>query len=72
MPWPVKKYSLVNLETVQSLQNQFVKAVASAGVHVIASYRKIMACINRLCHLQNYLPMQNETINYGCQNFFEN
>jgi len=32
----------------------------------------IITCTHSLCHLQNYLQMQNETTNYCCQNFFEN
>jgi len=48
----------MHLETMQSLQNQFLKAVASDVVHIIAPYAKIMACINNLHHLQNSLPMQ--------------
>jgi len=44
------------LETIQSLQNQFVKAVASDGIYIITPDAKIMACINSFCHLQNYLP----------------
>jgi len=43
---------------MQSLQNQFVKAVASDGAHIITPLAKIMANINSLRHLQNYLPMQ--------------
>jgi len=43
------------------LQNQFVKAVAADGVHIIAPYVKIITCIYSLRHLQNYLQMQNET-----------
>ena len=59
---------------MQSLQNQFVKAVASDGVHTIASCVKIITCIHSLHHLQSYLylQMQNETTDYCCQNFFEN
>jgi len=52
------KNSLAHLETMQSLQNQFVKAVASDGAHIITPLAKIMANINSLRHLQNYLPMQ--------------
>jgi len=63
---------------MQSLQNQFVKAVSSYGVHIIAPYVKIIACIiqyiHSLLHLQSYLCLQmpNETSDYCCQNFFEN
>jgi len=47
----------MHLETIQSLQNQFVMAVASDGIYIITPDAKMMACINSLCHLQNYLPM---------------
>jgi len=32
--------------TMQSLQNQFVKAVASDGAYTIAPYVKIITCIH--------------------------
>jgi len=54
----------VHLGTIQSLQNQFVKAVAADGVHIIAPYVKIRPCIYSLRHLQNYSQMQNETTDY--------
>jgi len=57
---------------MQSLSNQFVKAVDADGVHTIAPYIKIIACIHSLRHSQNYLQMQNETTDYWYQNFFEN
>jgi len=57
---------------MQSLQNQFVKAVDADGVHTIAPDVMIMTCIHSLRHLQNYLQMQNETTDYCGQNFFEN
>jgi len=31
---------------MQSLQNQFVKALAVHGVHIIASYVKFITCIH--------------------------
>jgi len=40
---------------MQSLQNQFVKAVAVHGVHIIAPYVKFITCIHSLCNCQNYL-----------------
>jgi len=46
---------------MKSLQNQFVKAVAVHGVHIIALNIKIVTCIHSLCCLQNYLQMQSET-----------
>jgi len=36
---------------MQSLQNQFEKAVAVDGVHTIAPYMTIITCIHWLCHL---------------------
>ena len=59
---------------MQSLQNQFVKTVASDGAHAIARYVKIITCIHSLRHLQSYLylQMQKERTDYCCQNFFEN
>jgi len=62
----------VHLRTIQSWQNQFVKAVTADGVHIIVPYVKIITCIYSLCHIQNYLQMQNETTACCCQNFFEN
>jgi len=62
----------VRLGTIQSLQNQFVKAVAADGVHIIAPYVKIITCIYSLRHLQNYSQMQNEATDCCCQDVFEN
>jgi len=56
---------------METLQKQFIKAVAVDGVHIIAPYARIMTCIYSLRHLQSYLQMQNETTDYCCQNFFE-
>jgi len=39
---------------MQSLQNQFVKAVDADGVHTIVPYIKITTCIHSLRHLQNF------------------
>jgi len=61
IPWIVQNYSLVYLGTTQSLKKQFLKAVVVDVVHIIAPYVKIATCIHSLCHLQNYLQMQNET-----------
>jgi len=51
---------------MQSLQNQFVKAVT---VHA-APYGKFITCIHSLYNFQNYL--QCKTTDYCCQNFYEN
>ena len=39
----LRPWSLAHLGTMQSLQNQFVKAVAVHGVHIIAPY----SCLRR-------------------------
>jgi len=59
---------------MQSLQNQFVKAVDADVVHIIAPYIKIITYMypqplpfTKLLYLQ----MRNETTDCCCQNFFE-
>jgi len=56
-----KNYSLAHIGNMQSLQNQFVKAVDADGAHTIAPYVKITTCINSLRHLQNYCICKYKT-----------
>jgi len=59
---------------MQSLQNQFVKAVDADGVRNIAPYMKIITCIHRPQPppFTKLFQMQIETTDYCSQNFFEN
>jgi len=43
---------------MQSLQNQFLKAVASDVVHITSPYAKIMACINKSFEISSRLKSQ--------------
>jgi len=48
---------------MQSLQSQFVKSVTVDGVHIVVPNVKVITCIHSVCHLLNYLQMQNKTTN---------
>ena len=75
-PWTVNNYCLAQLETMQSLQNQFVKTVAVDGVHIVASNVMITTCMYVFTAAIYKTIYKCKTIQLispvKCQNFFEN
>jgi len=56
---------------MQSLLNQYVKAVAVHGVHIIAPYVKFTTCIHSLRNFQNYLQCKTKQLITAVRTFLK-